>query len=320
MFQDLIEKGLVSSQPGFADDVLSGFGGISPKTGGGFFKSNTFRDILGGVGDVLMLNSGMKPMYTDWRDNQMIGDALQNFDKDPMGTIAEVSRLDRNLGGELLQRYQTSVAAAQAARATAENQLRDDNRAVENEMYNRWKDYAPGAFATAASASDQKSWDRMRPWLINFAKKYNQELDPSLIEEQFSPELQMRLKNFAISPTAQAQMAATDARAAAGRAISQGNLDVRRAEAGKRRKVDSYTNEEGRNVVVYDDGTEEVGGKVRPTSNRRSVVTTTTPANPSTPATKQDDGMPPPRRVGDRIKDKAGNVLYSRDGKTWSNL
>lgn len=316
MFQDLIEKGLVSSQPGFADDVLSGFGGITPKKPS-FFQSNTFRDILGGVGDVLMLNSGMKPLYTDWRDNQMVGAALQNFEKDPMGSIAEVSKYDRNLGGELLQRYQAQVAAAQTARAAAENQLRDDTRAVDNEMYNRWKDYAPGAFATAASASDQKSWDRMRPWLINFAKKYNQELDPSLTEEKFSPDLQMRLKNFAISPTAQAQMAATQKRADENLKVSQGNLEVRRSEANERKVVDRYTNKEGRRVLRYDDGTTEIGGEVRQTGGRRDVVST---AATSKASTEEEVKMPEPRRVGDRIKDKYGNVLYSRDGKTWSNL
>lgn len=82
-------------------------------------KKHIWQDVLGAVGDAMLAQGGSKPVYAPFRQQQNIGEAMAGFDKDPVGTIKRVSKLDSELGARLLNDYQ-------------ENETRKDGQAYLN--------------------------------------------------------------------------------------------------------------------------------------------------------------------------------------------
>lgn len=82
-------------------------------------KKHIWQDVLGAVGDAMLAQGGSKPMYAPKRQEYMLGEVMQGFDKDPVSTIKQVSKLDAALGERMLNNYQ-------------ENEIRKDTAAYAN--------------------------------------------------------------------------------------------------------------------------------------------------------------------------------------------
>lgn len=64
-----------------------------------------FRDILGGIGDSLLVATGHNPSYEPKRERELIGDAMQNYQQDPLGSIMEASKVNPTWGREALKNF-----------------------------------------------------------------------------------------------------------------------------------------------------------------------------------------------------------------------
>lgn len=92
-------------------------------------KKHIWQDVLGAMGDAMLAQGGSKPVYAPFRQQQNIGEAMAGFDKDPVGTIKRVSKLDSELGARLLNNYQENETRKDAAAYAEMARKRDDDLA-----------------------------------------------------------------------------------------------------------------------------------------------------------------------------------------------
>lgn len=284
-----------------------------------FGLSGTPRDILGLIGDALLVGGGGNPLYMQARKNEKIGDAMLWNDLDPMTAGQKLMGIDPKLGQAHIADYQD----AQAKKAQLEQAQRIADRnyqfGVDNENNNRYEKVAPGVYGMLASANE-KTYPSIRAKAQAVADKYSVQL-PYELPETYDPSISSGYRDLAINPTAQAQIAATDRRSAAqleisrgNLGVSRGNLAVREGEAGEKKRVGQYTGEDGKVRIIWDDGTETVSqSKEQPRATGGSGR-----PRPGGAAPASGNGPPPPRKVGDKIRAPDGTILVSKDGKTWS--
>lgn len=272
-----------------------------PEHKGLFGMKGTVRDVFGVLGDALMMANGMNPMYTQQRQNEAVSDAAGLLPHDPGRAIANISRVDPKLGAEYQKQYTDSVAAER--KAAADKAKDDRSYGLDRERFNweRIEKFAPGFYGTIAGA-DEKTWPVIRERSITASKALGLPL-PYDLPEKYDPSVASAYGQLAVNPETRANIASRERIAATTAGISQQRSDVYGQSVNKRRPVDSYTNEDGYNVVVYDDGTEQVS---------------TTKTQPKSTTTGGSKAPPPPRKVGDKIRDPNGVVLVSKDGKTWT--
>lgn len=97
---------LVTENRGYPDP-------LTPKEHKGMFGiKGTWRDILGGIGDTLLIGSGGQAMYQPRRDREKMGDITANFSQDPEWTIQE---LNQEGFPDVAAEYQKRYAEAQVA-------------------------------------------------------------------------------------------------------------------------------------------------------------------------------------------------------------
>ena len=282
-----------------------------PEHKGLFGLSGTPRDILGLIGDALLMGGGGNPLYMQARKNEKIGDAMLWNELDPMTAGQKLMGIDPKLGQEHIADYQKSQA--EKARLEQSQRIADRNYqfGVSNENNNRFEKVAPGVYGMLAGANE-KTYPSIRAKAMAVAEKYGVDL-PYDLPEAYDPSVSTGYKDLAINPTAQAQIAATDRRSAAQLQVSQGNLRVREGEASEKKRVGQYTGEDGKVRIIWDDGSETVSqSKEQPRATGGS-------GRPRPGGVAPAAGSPPPpRKIGDKIRAPDGTILVSKDGKTWS--
>lgn len=63
------------------------------------------RDILGGIGDALLIANGRDPTYAPKRQAEKIGDVYNGYGQDPQGTIAKIAAINPAIGQKLQEAY-----------------------------------------------------------------------------------------------------------------------------------------------------------------------------------------------------------------------
>lgn len=249
-----------------------------PEHKGLFGMKGTVRDVFGVLGDALMMANGMNPMYMQQRQNEAVSDAAGLMPYDPSRAVANISRIDPKLGAAYQKQYTDSVAAER--KAAADKAKDDRSYGLDREKFDweRIEKFAPGFYGTLGGA-DEKTWPVIRERAITASKTLGLPL-PIELPEKFDPSVAAGYRNLAISPVDRANIMSREKIAATNASISQQRADTYGQSVSKRRPVDSYTNEDGYNVIQYDDGTEQVSAtKTQPkqsASGTRPAPTTDT--------------------------------------------
>ena len=63
------------------------------------------RDILGGIGDALLIANGRDPSYAMKRQQEKIGDVYGGYGQDPQGTISKIAAINPAIGQKLQEAY-----------------------------------------------------------------------------------------------------------------------------------------------------------------------------------------------------------------------
>jgi len=93
---------------------------------GMFGVKGTLRDVLGLVGDAMLIQGGRDPIYRPQRQREQTADAMAGFTRDPEGAAERVTQFDPALGRELFSDY------SQQELRSAQQQSLEDSRDVQN--------------------------------------------------------------------------------------------------------------------------------------------------------------------------------------------
>lgn len=127
-------------------------------------KKHIWQDVLGAVGDAMLAQGGSKPMYAPYREQQKIGDAMQGFDKDPVGVIKQVSAIDPALGERMLNNYQEGEIRKDA-QAYANMRAKRDDDLARQQYEDKTFDVA---FSMLGNPNIEKSYDKVRPQIFKY--------------------------------------------------------------------------------------------------------------------------------------------------------
>lgn len=262
-------------------DLLGGLGGLGmgmPKLGrampeehkGLFGISGTPRNILGMIGDALMVGQGGQPLYTQGVRGEKIGDATKMMDLDPMAAIQRIAGIDPKLGQEYLADYQKE----QGATAKREGDQRNDDRTYglnrDRFAFDRGKEFNPVAAGYITTATEQ-SWPMVRD--KTRAAYKNMGIEPPFeIPDTWSPDIKNQWGNQAVDPKAQYQQGQQNYRTEAGITAANGRNAAGIEAANSRHEGTlgvgtARLNETNRhNTVVEGQGQQKIDN---PPSNRR---------------------------------------------------
>lgn len=230
--------------------------GIAPTRRGMFGIRGTFRDVLGTLGDALLINSGRQAIYRPQRQNERRADAMRGF-QDPETQAGAISRLAREgFPEEAAEMYQQMIQNRRLGRAADldyETRVNTNGRQLLNGVDER--SYGPALarmrqYYTSRGLTPPELPDQYDPVAVEGF------LNSGLTVDQYIDNRDLR-EHRAETLGVQRQRAATSA--AQGReriGISRGNLEVARRNAGRPRVVDRYTRSDGRRVRVYEGGQE----------------------------------------------------------------
>lgn len=91
------------------------------------------QDLLGGLADAFLIQSGNKPMYQDIRDTRELGNINLDLENDPMGTINRIHKVDPKLAEQYYQNqglrdYRNTMAQVAGQRASTANTKADTDQ------------------------------------------------------------------------------------------------------------------------------------------------------------------------------------------------
>lgn len=122
------------------------------------------RDILGGIGDAFLVANGMNPSYEPKRKQEKMQDAMEIYRQNPQEGMRAINSVDAKLGYDMMQDAEGNAIKREEIARKARG---DDIRIMADGM-KAW-----GLIGQTANAiTDQASYDRMKPILMNFASKY----------------------------------------------------------------------------------------------------------------------------------------------------
>lgn len=243
-----------------------------PQHKGLFGMKGTIRDVIGTVGDALMMANDMNPLYFETRRGEKISDAMGGYSNDPLAAIRSISQYDPALGQKYLNSYLESVAASQKNATTAQataatNADRDRRYALDAGV--KFNPVAAGYIQSA----NEKTWPAVRERVL---KGYsNLGITPPYdLPEKWDEGIPQTWRSYAIPSAteynAEQSMARTKVSTQA--ANSRNAARITSTEAGREtpKKIGEYTREDGKKVVMFSDGTEvESTGTVQPTGTKK---------------------------------------------------
>lgn len=155
------------------------WGLLSPKArtskiGGGL------RDILGAVGDGILLGGKMDPIYGPRQDALRMGQALIGYDQDPQAAVARLAQTGApdsiETAKSLLTGLQTSEDKAAQRELMAEYYKEQGRSRLDQKIMNAGRYLVPGALARAKDFESYKSaYDR----LDSMIKRMDPDADPT---------------------------------------------------------------------------------------------------------------------------------------------
>jgi len=154
---------------------------------GMFGTRGTLRDVLGTIGDALLMQGGHQAIYRPQRQQEQIADAMVGFNSTipdvQRAAIARVGLRNPELAYKLQQDMDQDTIRKQQVQAMAE--YRNGQKAAVGE---KMISNALGYFSSSAIPDDKKAeaWQTMRPRLLNIAKRYGV-IDPNDDGEDYLP-------------------------------------------------------------------------------------------------------------------------------------
>ena len=293
---------------------------VPPEHRGLFGLKGTPRDLLGILGDSFLMANGIDPLYYQGREKEKFGDAMAGLGADPEGAIAKASGIDPATGQKLYDNYLDSRDRNAKLKQDAENDAFKNESIFATRIGGILAAANPQTYpAILANARKQAEAKGYSERLSGLPETYDKASVDAWVRGTMEPKdlfnvnyRDARLGQFdrQIGETTRHNQA-TEGISRTNATTSRGRLDYAKE---KRTEVDTFTGDDGYRYTTWSDGT-----TTRSAAKEKPKATGGGRARPggAAPAPKAG-GPPPPRRVGDRIRGPNGEILTSRDGKTWS--
>lgn len=280
---------------------LPGGGGVSTT-----YRRNPLGQLLGVVGDALLMQHGNRPIYEPYQEEAAQRAAIGNFTQDPLGAVQRLAQVPGGMPAalKLWQQYQTNqMTQGYKAAQTANLQ---SAALVKN--LNGFK-YVGGI---ANTVKDQATWDRVRPIISKIDNQFD--LGIGDLPEKFDPSVVSDLSNYGTSAYQQQRIA----QFAQGLQYQGENAESNRikatASASQANTAAGRLSETNRHNTVTEgqgQGKLELQGEETRSKGKAREVGEANTAN-------KNGTLPPPRWPNDKIRDPAsGEVKTSSDGIHW---
>lgn len=135
---------------------------------GMFGIKGTLRDVLGTLGDAMLVQSGNNRVYAPAREQERMGDAMSGFTRDPSAAAERVSAYDPQIAQQLMAR---AAAEQQARQQAAMAQQKAQLEAIKsgNETYDNYAEM----FSKAAGAVTPDTVQYLAPIMSKLKERGN---------------------------------------------------------------------------------------------------------------------------------------------------
>lgn len=227
-------------------------------------KKHIWQDVLGAMGDAMLAQGGSKPMYAPYREQQKIGEAMEGFDTDPVGTIKAVSKLDGALGERMLNNYQENEIRKDAAAYTNMARQRDDDLARQQyddktlkvglSMLRNPNIAQPGAYKKILPHLKKYISDRGGdPDSIGLPDEYDADIVNSLLETTISTAEDARISSQ--DAYRERMLRIREARLAQQEALANSLIGDRETDNNRPKPLGQFVGEDGYHYIEMSDGT-----------------------------------------------------------------
>lgn len=277
------------------------------------------RDILGGIGDALLIAHGHDPSYAPKRMREQVGDALPGLlGNDPSGTIQQIMQINPELGFSLLQAVQKNEIESRKATAQInKDQVGQDKDLLE--MTDRARSIASRMFSMAPNTPED--WARTKAAVLQMYKNRGITDYPEIPDER--PTDPNWFENYGMTADQKGRLDETYRRDNANVAIQTGRLH-QQAIATAARTAQQATNTaadalQGAARTVVEAG--KVGVSAANTQQRAEKAglsggTSAKPAGNSSPPADQF----PPNKYSNRTVSFGSKGLWHSDGSKWTKV
>lgn len=169
--------------------------------------------VLGAIADAYLMSQGMKPSFSQNRNQNDAISAMQGFTNDPMKAIKRLSQIPGMQ--EKAFDYYNTVDDNRRLRDNLDRQNNIFDMKKEELVYNR--------VASMMGAANEGTWNKMRDLAQSMANKYGVDIS-GLVPETYDPDSVEYIRQGAIKPKDQERIAQSDRRLDQGdRRLNQGD-------------------------------------------------------------------------------------------------
>lgn len=157
-------------------------------------QTSRWRDVLGAIGDGLLLGAGAKPMYLPRRDARLQGQALLGYQSDPQSALERLAQTGTPDSLDLMRGLQTEYQRSEdraAQREMTQEYRNEVNRLKKEKVLQDLSKVVPGVLARATTPELYTSaWER----LDQMARRIDDKLDATTAfgipyPEDWTPEM-----------------------------------------------------------------------------------------------------------------------------------
>lgn len=157
-------------------------------------QTSRWRDILGAIGDGLLIGAGAQPMYLPRRDARLQGQALLGYQSDPQSALERLAQTGAPGSLDLMKSLQTEYQRSEdraAQREMTQEYRNEVNRLKKEKVLQDLSRVVPGVLARATTPELYASaWDR----LDQMARRIDDKLDATTAfgipyPEDWTPEM-----------------------------------------------------------------------------------------------------------------------------------
>jgi len=128
-------------------------------------QTSRWRDILGAIGDGLLIGAGAQPMYLPRRDARLQGQALLGYQSDPQSALERLAQTGAPGSLDLMKSLQTEYQRSEdraAQREMTQEYRNEVNRLKKEKVLQDLSKIVPGVLARATTPELYASaWDRL---------------------------------------------------------------------------------------------------------------------------------------------------------------